>query len=52
VLDNHYKEGMSLEEGKTCINDCIKELQTRFIISQPEFLMKTITKDGTKVEKL
>eukprot|EP00344_Euplotes_crassus_P004968 CAMPEP_0196994428 /NCGR_PEP_ID=MMETSP1380-20130617/731_1 /TAXON_ID=5936 /ORGANISM="Euplotes crassus, Strain CT5" /LENGTH=169 /DNA_ID=CAMNT_0042409799 /DNA_START=83 /DNA_END=592 /DNA_ORIENTATION=+ len=50
VLDNHYKKDMTLDEGIECVKDCIKELQTRFLLSQPGFVIKIITKDGIKVE--
>ena len=52
VLDNNYKKDMTLEEGIECIKDCVKEMQTRFLLSQPKFVMKIVTKDGTKVETI
>ena len=33
VLDQHYKQGMTLEEGLAACQQCIKELKTRFIIN-------------------
>ena len=50
VLDNHYKKDMTLEEGVECVKQCIHELKTRFLVSQPTFVIKIVTKDGTKVE--
>lgn len=50
VLDNHYKAGMTVEEGIECIKQCVGEMKTRFLVSQPNFIMKIVTKDGTKVE--
>ena len=52
VLEEHFKSDMTLDEGKKCIDDCIKELRTRFIISHPNFLMKIITKNGIEVVNL
>ena len=49
VLEEHFKADMTLDEGKKCIDDCIKELRTRFIISHPNFIMKIITKNGIEV---
>ena len=50
VLDNHYKKDMTLEEGIECIKGCINEMKVRFLLSVPSFVIKIITKDGTKVE--
>jgi 20S proteasome subunit beta 4 len=52
VLDNSYKQDMSLEEGIEAMKNCIKELRTRFMISQPAFIGKVVTKDGIKIINL
>mmetsp|Transcript_7173 Transcript_7173/g.8083 ORF Transcript_7173/g.8083 Transcript_7173/m.8083 type:complete len:169 (+) Transcript_7173:76-582(+) len=52
VLDNHYKADMTLEEGKEAIKAGVQVLQKRFMMSQPKFVMKIITKDGTQVEEI
>ena len=46
VLDNNWKQGMSLDEGLEAVKKCILELKTRFIINQPNFVAKIVTKDG------
>ena len=46
VLDNLYKKDMKLEEGIETCRACINELRTRFIINQPNFIAKIVTKDG------
>jgi 20S proteasome subunit beta 4 len=46
VLDNLYKKDMKLEEGLEACRACINELRTRFIINQPNFVAKIVTKDG------
>ena len=33
VLDNHFKQDMTLEEGITCAKQCIYELNHRFMIN-------------------
>ena len=52
VLDNQFRQDMSLEDGKAAMRKCVLELQTRFIINQPNFVMKIVTADGVKVEPL
>lgn len=52
VLDNHYKKDMTLEEGYECAKACVNELKTRFLVNQPQFVLKIVTKDGIKVETL
>jgi len=46
VLDNHFKHDMTLEQGIHAMQKCIVELRTRFMINQPNFLAKIVTKDG------
>ena len=52
VLDNHFKQDMSLDEGLDACRDCIKELKIRFMINQHDYVCKVVTKDGIKVIKL
>ena len=52
VLDNNYKQDMTLEEGIAAMRRCIVELRTRFIINQPNFIAKIVTKDGVQVINL
>ena len=49
LLDNLYKKDLTLDEGIQIIKCCIKELQTRFLMSQNNFTIKCVTKDGIKV---
>lgn len=49
VLDNHFKHDMTLDEGIEALRQCIVELKTRFIIKQPGFVAKIVTKDGIQV---
>ena len=52
VLDNHYKSGMSLDEGIEACKKCVLELKTRFIMNQSGFVAKIVTKDGIQVMPL
>ena len=40
---------MSVEEAKDVIDKCIAELHTRFLISQPNFLIKVVDENGIRV---
>ena len=52
VLDNNFKHNMTLDEGIHTIKKCIEELKTRFIINQPTFVAKAVTKEGIRVINL
>ena len=52
VLDNSFQKDMSLDDGINTLKKCILELRTRFIIKQPNFVAKIVTKDGIKVINL
>ena len=52
VLDNAFKENMTLDEGIEACKKCILELNTRFMINQHNYVAKLVTKDGTKVMEL
>jgi 20S proteasome subunit beta 4 len=40
---------MTIEEGVDVIKKCIAELKTRFLISQPNFMVKVVDADGVRV---
>jgi len=48
IMDRYYYDDMSLEDGKELIRKCIKELQHRFLIAHPKFVIKIADKDGTR----
>jgi len=52
VMDNYWKQDMTLEEGEAACRACVKELKTRFIINQPHYTMKIVTKDGILVKTI
>jgi len=51
VMDRDYKEGLTENEAVDIIEKCIKELQTRFLLNQSNFIIKAIDKDGVRVVK-
>lgn len=48
VFDREWRENLTLEEGIEVIKKCIHELQTRFIISQPVFIVKVVDENGVR----
>ena len=52
VFDREWKENLTLEEGIEIIKKCIHELQTRFMISQPVFVVKVVDENGTRTIEL
>ena len=48
VFDREWKAGMTEEEGLGVIKKCIHELHTRFLISQPNFTVKIVDKNGIR----
>lgn len=51
IMDRDWREGMTQEEAVAIVDKCIKELQVRFLISQPNFIVKVVDKDGVKTLK-
>ena len=39
---------MSVDQGLDVVKKCIHELRTRFLISQPKFLIKLVDKQGIR----
>ncbi|KAL6071255.1 Proteasome subunit beta type-4 [Balamuthia mandrillaris] len=52
ILDKHWRKDMELEEGLAVVRRCVEELRTRFIINSPDFVVKVVSKEGTKVVPL
>ena len=48
VLDNGFQQDMTLEQGIEVCKKCIVELRTRFIMNQPNFYAKVVTKEGVQ----
>merc|ERR1712137_435806 len=48
LLDRYWEEGLSEERALGIIALCLKEMQTRFLISTPSFCVKVVDKDGIR----
>jgi len=51
IMDKDWKEGLTQDEALFIIEKCIKELEVRFLISSPNFMIKVVDKDGVRVIK-
>ena len=52
LLDRVYESSnMTEEEAVAIIEQCIEGLNTRFLAAQPNFIIKAIDKDGTRIIK-
>lgn len=49
IYDKDWTENMTEEEALKIIQKCINEVHTRFMINQPNFIIKKVDKDGVKV---
>ncbi|KAK2952815.1 putative Proteasome subunit beta type-2 [Blattamonas nauphoetae] len=49
ILDEMWKKDMSVDEAKRLLSTCIKMIQKRFVMQQPKFICKIITKDGIEL---
>jgi len=49
LLDFHWKPGMSIEDGLALMQLCAAEMKRRFAINMPNWIIKVVDKDGTRV---
>jgi len=49
LLDAHWKPNMTEAEGLALLDMCIAEIKKRFMMSMPNYLIKIVDKDGTRV---
>ena len=49
VFDRDWKPNMTLEQGLEVVKKCIHELHTRFMISQPNFVIKVVDEKGIRL---
>ena len=40
---------MSVDQALEVVDKCVAELHTRFLISQPNFIVKIVDKDGARI---
>ena len=48
TLDRHWKPGMTEDEAQELLQQCILVLRTRFLVHQPKFLCRIVSKEGVK----
>ena len=51
ILDRDWREGLTEQEAIAIVDKCIKELQTRFLIHLPNFIVKAMDHNGIRVVK-
>lgn len=51
IMDKEYRDNLSEAEAVHLVEQCIHEIQTRFLISQDNFIIKAVDKDGVRVVK-
>jgi 20S proteasome subunit beta 4 len=51
IMDRECKENMTEAEALTVIEHCIAEIQVRFMLKQPNYMIKAVDKDGVRVIK-
>merc|ERR1712232_137520 len=51
IMDKEHRDDLNEDQALKIIDQCIHEIHTRFLISQPNFIVKVIDKDGVRVVK-
>jgi len=49
IFDRHYKDDLTFDEAMELLNLCISEIHSRFIINQPQFIIKKLDSNGITV---
>mmetsp|Transcript_16558 Transcript_16558/g.18521 ORF Transcript_16558/g.18521 Transcript_16558/m.18521 type:complete len:204 (-) Transcript_16558:212-823(-) len=49
IFDKEFKDNLTEEEAIKIIEKCILEMRTRFMMSQPNFIIKKVDEDGVSV---
>jgi 20S proteasome alpha/beta subunit len=49
IFDKEYSDSLTEDEAIKIIEHCIAEIHTRFLISQPNFIIKKVDKDGVSI---
>lgn len=52
TMDRGYKKDMTFEEGKHLMRECLRELDTRYMLHQTNWIWKVVDKDGCRVIEL
>lgn len=48
LLDNGFREGMSLDEARDLMETCFRQLEQRYLVSSVGFSMKVVDRDGCR----
>ncbi|CAM9732682.1 unnamed protein product [Scytosiphon promiscuus] len=48
LLDNGFREGMSLEEARDLMETCFRQLERRYLVSSVGFSMKVVDREGCR----
>jgi len=48
LLDNGFREGMSLDEARELMEKCFRQLERRYLVSSVGFPMKVVDRDGCR----
>merc|ERR1712146_721326 len=46
TIDRQYTPNLTLAEGMEILKQCVHEINTRFLVNTPEFIVKVIDADG------
>jgi 20S proteasome subunit beta 4 len=49
VLDREWQKRLTVDQGLDVLRKCVFELRTRFLISQPKFIVKIVDANGIRV---
>merc|ERR1712046_249876 len=49
TIDRQYTPNLTLAEGMEILKQCVHEINTRFLVNTPEFIVKVISADGVEV---
>eukprot|EP00745_Piridium_sociabile_P002150 TRINITY_DN112808_c0_g1_i2.p1 TRINITY_DN112808_c0_g1~~TRINITY_DN112808_c0_g1_i2.p1 ORF type:complete len:234 (-),score=50.91 TRINITY_DN112808_c0_g1_i2:326-931(-) len=48
IMDRHYRKDMTKEEGLVLLQQCITEIQKRFLVDTPQFKVRAVSKAGVE----
>ncbi|KAK7501085.1 hypothetical protein BaRGS_00007570 [Batillaria attramentaria] len=48
IMDRYYKPGMTKDEAFQLLQRCITEIQKRFLVDQPQFKVRVVSKSGVE----
>ena len=51
IMDRDWQEGLTEDEAIAIVEKCVAELATRFLVAQPNFIIKVIDEGGVRTVK-